>query len=137
MLIVDDHLALLAITGRLPDLGVDRPVVTTWGFHFRLARALSDPARQGSLSRRNIDPTAAALRVLHPPAHRLVVLDPRADVDETVRLAVLHRTNLLLAEVLGAAVRHRAAVRITEANVGRTWPPAMEAESVDFAAVQV
>lgn len=39
MLIVDDHLALLAITGRLPDLGVDGPVVTTRGFHFRLARA--------------------------------------------------------------------------------------------------
>lgn len=133
MIIVDDHLALLAIAGRLPDLGADGPVATTWGFHFRLARALSDPVRQGSLSRRNIDPAAAARRVLHPPAHRLVVLDPRASIDEAVRLALLHHTNLLLAEVLAAAVYHRAAVRVTAANVGRTWPAAMGAEGLDFA----
>ena len=135
MVIVDDHLALLAIAGGLPDLGVDGTVTTTWGFQFRLARALSDPARKGSLSRRNVDPAAAVRRVLHPPAHRLVVLDPRAFVDETVRAAVLHRANFLLAEILGAAVHHGASVRITEANVGRTWQATMEADGVDFAAV--
>jgi hypothetical protein len=137
MVIVDDHLALLAIAGRLPDLGVDGPVTTTWGFHFRLARALLDPARRGSLSRRNVDPATAARRVLHPPAHRLVVLDPRASADETVRAAVVHQSNLLLAEILGAAVHHRALVRVTDANVGRTWSATMEAEGVDFAAVYV
>ncbi len=112
-------------------------MATTWGFHFRLARALSDPARLGSLSRRNVDPAAAARRVLHPPAHRLVVVDSRAGIDETVRVAVVHQTNLLLAEVLGAAVRHRASVRITEAHLGRTWSAGMEAEHVDFATVRV
>lgn len=137
MLIVDDHLALLAIAGRLPDLEVDGPVAITWGFHFRLARALSDSATLGSLSRRNVDPAAAARRVLHPPAHRLVVLDPRASLDETVRAAVACRANLLLSEVLGAAVRHGASVRITAANVGRTWSATMAAAGVDFAAVLV
>lgn len=137
MIIVDDHLALLAIAGRLPDLGVDGPVTTTWGFHFRLTRALLDPARHGSLSRRNVDPAAAARRILHPPAHRLVVLDPRASVDEAVRVAIVHGANLLLAEILAAAVHHEASVRITEANAGRTWPSAMEAEGVDFDTVLV
>lgn len=132
MVIVDDHLALLAIAGRLPDLGVDGPVMTTWSFQFRMARAISDSARGGSLSRRSPDPVAAARRVLHPPAHRLVVLDPRASVDHTVRVATTHRANLLLAELLGAAVHHQAAIRVTPANVGRTWARTMEAEGIDF-----
>lgn len=86
MLVVDDHLALLAIAGQLPSLeGVDGPVATTWGFHFRLTRALADSARSGTLSRRLSDPAAALRRALRPPAHRLVVLDPRASTEEAVR----------------------------------------------------
>lgn len=132
MIVVDDHLALLAIAGHLPDLRGDGPVATTWGFHFRLARALLDPSTHGSLSRRGLDLDTASRRVLHPPAHRLIVLDPRASVDEAVRMAVVHHANLLLAETLGAALHHGASVRVTEANVGRTWSSAMEAEGIDF-----
>jgi hypothetical protein len=91
VIIVDDHLALLAIAGQLPDLGADGPVVTTWSFQFRMARAVSDSALSGSLSRRLADPAAAATRVLHPPANRLVVLDPRSNIDDTVRAALTHR----------------------------------------------
>ncbi|MGH9306013.1 MAG: hypothetical protein ACRD0I_03910 [Acidimicrobiales bacterium] len=137
MVIVDDHLALLAIAGRLPDLEVNGPVATTWGFHFRLARALSDPAKQGSLSRRNVDPVAAMRRVLHPPPHRLVVLDSRTSIDNIVRVAVVHRANLVLAELVGAAVHHGASVRVTEANIGLHWPTTMDAEGVDFAAALI
>ena len=136
MIIVDDHLALLAIAGRLPELGIDGSVVTTWAFQLRLGRALSDSARSGSLSRRSTDPAAALHRALHPPAHRLVVLDPRTSVDESVRVATTHHANLLLAELLGAAVHHHAAIRVTPANVGRTWIQAMEAENIDFATAQ-
>lgn len=79
MIIVDDHLALLAIAGQLPDRGhADGPIATTWTFQFRLARALPDTARSGALSRRLSDPEAALRRVLAPRADRLVVLDPRA-----------------------------------------------------------
>ena len=46
MVIVDDHLALLAIAGDLPDLGATGPVVTTWSFQFRMARAVADSARK-------------------------------------------------------------------------------------------
>lgn len=134
MVIVDDHLALLAIAGRLPDLAADGPVVTTWSFQFRMARAIMDSARSGSLSRQSPDPASASRRVLHPPAHRLVVLDPRLSIDHAVRVAVTYRANLLLAELVGAGVHHGAAVRVTPANVGRTWEVAMEAESIDFAA---
>jgi hypothetical protein len=137
VVIVDDHLALLAIAGELPDLGVTGPVVTTWSFQFRMARAVTDSARSGSLSRRVADPAAASRRVLHPPAHRLVVLDPRSCVDDTVRVAVVHSANLLLAELVGAAVHHRAAIRVTRANQGRNWASVMKSERIDFEGINV
>ena len=136
MIIVDDHLAILAIAGVLPDLGRSGPIATTYGFHFRLARAVADSARSGALSRRSENAPAALTRVLRPPAHRLVVLDPRASVGESVRMGVQHSANLLLAELVGAAVHHRAAVRVTQANEGRTWAAVMTAEGVDFATVE-
>jgi hypothetical protein len=65
------------------------------------------------------------------------VLDPRASVDDIVRVAVVHKANFLLAELVGAAVHYGASVRVTEANVGRTWTSTMESESVDFATAVV
>lgn len=133
MIIVDDHLAMLAIAGTLPELNQPGPVTTTYGFHYRLARAVSDSARSGALSRRLQDAPAALNRVLRPPANRLVVLDPRASVDQAVSVAIQRGANLLLAELVGAAVHHRASVRITPRNEGRTWAAVMEATGVNFA----
>ncbi len=135
MIIVDDHLALLAIAGALPELGQPGPVTTTYGFHYRLARAVSDSTRSGTLSRRLQDAPAALIRVLKPPANRLVVLDPRASIEESVDVAMRGSANLLLAELVGAAMHHRASVRITPKNEGRTWAAVMEAAGVDFATV--
>lgn len=135
MVIVDDHLALLALAGRLPELAAEGPVVTTWGFQYRMARAVLDSARSGSLSRRAAEVSAVTRRVLHPPANRLIVLDPRRSTEGAVRIAVEHGTNLLLAELAGGAVHHGAAVRVSPANVGRSWPAVMEAEGIDFAAI--
>ncbi len=136
MIIVDDHLAILAVAGALPDLGPGGPVATTYSFHYRMARAVADSARSGSLSRRVTDLPAALSRVLRPPAHRLVVLDPRVSVEEAVSVALAHTANLLLAELVGAAVHHRAAVRVTPPNHGRTWPGLMQQAGVDFATVE-
>ncbi|MCA1706456.1 MAG: hypothetical protein LC808_25610 [Actinobacteria bacterium] len=138
MIIVDDHLAILAVAGALPDLGPGGPVATTYSFHYRMARAVSDSARLGSLSRRLTEVPAALSRVLRPPAHRLVlvVLDPRASIEEAVMVALEHSANLLLAELVGAAVHHGAAVRVTPANQGKTWPRLMQETAVDFATVR-
>jgi hypothetical protein len=136
VVIVDDHLALLAATGRAPDLQATGPVVTTYSFQFRLARAVADSTRSGALSRRITDPASALRRVLHPPADRLLILDPRVSAGEAVDVAVRHATNLLLADLMGAAKHHRAAVRVTPANQGKSWPALMDAEGIDFAVIR-
>ena len=136
MVIVDDHLALLAIAGQRLDLGAPGPVATTAGFQFRLARAVADSGRSGSLSRQLVDPSAALRRVLAPPAHRLVVLDPRASMAEAVEVAVRHRANFLLAELVGAAVHHGAAVRLSPGNVGKAWGDVFRHEDVELQTIE-
>jgi hypothetical protein len=74
--------------------------------------------------------------VLRPPGDRLTVLDPRASVEQAVGFAARHRTNLLLSELAGAALHHRAAVRVTPANQGKAWSDLMNSESIDFATVE-
>jgi hypothetical protein len=136
VVIVDDHLALLAVAGQAVELHATGPVATTAAFQFRLARAVADSARSGSLSRQLADPSAGLRRVLAPPAHRLVILDPRASMADAVEIAVRHRANVLVAELAGAALTHRAAVRVTRANVGGTWAAVMSVHDVDFATVE-
>lgn len=102
-----------------------------------MARAVLDSSRSGSLSRRANDPEAAGHRVLKPTANRLIGLDPRLSVAESVRVAIEHGTNFLLAELVGSAVLPQAAVRATAPNVGRTWARILEAGGVDFAVVEV
>jgi hypothetical protein len=65
-----------------------------------------------------------------------VVLDPRASMEEAVAVAARHRTNLLLAQLVGAALKHGAALRVSPANVGRTWPAVIEAEGADLATLE-
>jgi hypothetical protein len=136
VVIVDDHLALLAVAGASLELGAPGPVATTTGFQFRLARAIAGSARSGRLSRELEDPSAALRRVLSPPAHRLLVLDPRVSMAEAVDVAVAHRANFLFAELVGAALSYRAAVRVTMDNVGRTWHDVMRTHDIDFRAIE-
>lgn len=137
MVIVDDHLALLAAAGATLELGAAGPVATTTGFQFRLARAIADSSRSGRLSREVVDPSAALGRVLAPPAHRLLILDPRASMAEAVEIAIRHRANLLFAELVGAALRYRAAVRVTRGNVGKTLAGVMRTHDIDFRVIGV
>jgi hypothetical protein len=127
----------LAIAGQLPEFGVEGPFVTTYGFQFRMARAVIDSARTGRLSKRVTNPDAAGRRLLYPPAHRLVVLDSRSSLEDAVRVAITYGANLLLAELVGAARHHSAAIRVTRSNVGGTWVGVMEAEGIDFSAVDL
>ena len=137
MLIVDDHLALLAIAGAVPEILGPLPVATTYSFQYRLLRAVRDPSTIGALSSRVADHERATAAIERPPGHRLIILDPRASLGAAVAVSGRRPANLLLAELVGAAVHHRAAVRVTTANCGRTWPGVMAAEGIDFETIDL
>lgn len=128
MIVIDDRLCLDALAGRLGDLVDGDPVVTTWGFHYRLVRALSDDARVGRLT----TASAADLRrsAVAPPPGVLQVLDPRPLTETAAKMAIGHRLNLLAAELVAAATYHSAGVALAAVNVGRTWPGVFAAEGI-------
>lgn len=120
MILFDDHLAQAVLIGHRQVAPEDGPAATTWGFHYRLIRALTDTSISGSLSR------ATPRRMLQvasdPLGHGLHIVDPRLLTTTAATLAIEHRLNLLTAELVAAAQVHQAEVVLTERNVGRRWP---------------
>ena len=51
MILFDDHLAQSVLIGHRQVAPDDGPAATTWSFHYRLIRALTDRSVSGSLSR--------------------------------------------------------------------------------------
>lgn len=135
MIIVDDTLSLDALAGQRARFGAadDEVVATTWGFHHRLVRALTDTERTGRLSGGH--PEALFQEALHPRANDLQILDPRAVTGDSAAMAVRHGLNLLAAELVASAVHHGATVALSAANVGRAWPAVFRAEGVELRVV--
>ncbi len=130
MIIVDDALSLDVLAGRRARFGAtdDDEVATTWGFHYRLVRALTDTERAGRLS--GGVPESLLLEALHPRSDSLQILDPRTVTRDAAAMAVRHGLNLLAAELIASAVHHDATVALSSTNVGRAWPGALQAEGV-------
>lgn len=127
MIIVDDFLTrtivLLTRTivlGERQEVPDGETVTTTWGFHYRLTRALIDNRTTGTLSWG--DATEALIAVSRPEQHGLAIVDPRSLTTTAATLAIEHRLNLLTAELMAAAQVHTAEVVLTERNVGQRWP---------------
>lgn len=135
MIIVDDALSLEALAGRRARFGAadDEVVATTWGFHYRLVRALTDTERTGRLS--GGVPETLLQEALHPRSSDLQILDPRTVTGVAAAMAVRHGLNLLAAELVGSAVHHNATVALSSTNVGRAWPAAFQAEGVTLRVV--
>ena len=131
MIIVDDRGALEVLSGRtLRDAGSSESVATTWGFHYRLVRALADDRIVGSLG---ASATEAVRSVAaRPPADRLVVLDPQELTATAVGVAVRHGLNLLASELTAAAIVHSVPITLSLGNVGSRWPEVFAAEGVAF-----
>jgi len=55
---------------------------------------------------------------------------------EAVDVAVRHRANLLLAQLVGAAVHHGAAVRVTPGNVARRWADVFRDADIDLQTIE-
>lgn len=124
MIILDDRLSLELLAGRL-DIG---RCSTTWGFHYRLNRAIASRSGRGTLSRSAGD--AVMEVVANPPEDLLVVLDPRDVTVRAAEMALRHSLNLLAAEMVASAVHHRAELYLSAPNVGRSWPEVLAREGV-------
>lgn len=120
MIVVDDYLTRTIVLGEREEVPDGETVATTWGFHYRLIRALTDNRTSGALSWG--DATEALLAVSRPERHGLAVVDPRLLTTTAASLAIEHRLNLLTAELVAAAQVHEAEVVLTERNVGKRWP---------------
>jgi hypothetical protein len=124
LIVVDDYLTRTIALGDREELPDGETVVTTWGFHYRLVRALIDNRTTGALSWG--DATEALMAVSRPERHGVAVIDPRLVTTTAATLAIEHRLNLLTAELMAAAQVHQAEVVLTERNVGRRWPGLFE-----------
>ena len=127
MIIVDDKLSLDALAGTLD---WTEAVATTWGFHYRLVRALRDEERRGARRRSATD--LARTLAADPPPSLLQVLDPRDVTILATEMAAHHGLNVLASELVAAAVHHRAAVQLSAPNVGRRWPEVLAAEGISL-----
>ncbi len=124
MIIFDDHLAQAVLIGHRRVEPEDGPASTTWGFHYRLIRALTDTSISGSLTRST--PRRMLQVASDPIQHGLHIVDPRELTTTAASLAIEHRLNLLTAELLAAAQVHEAEVVLTKRNVGKRWPGLFE-----------
>lgn len=120
MIVVDDYLTRTIVLGERQGVPDGETVATTWGFHYRLVRALIDNRTTGRLSWG--DATEALAAVARPEQHGLAIVDPRTLTTTAAGLAIEHRLDLLTAELLAAAQVHEAEVVLTERNVGKRWP---------------
>ncbi|MCY3951315.1 MAG: hypothetical protein OXG69_02065 [bacterium] len=128
MILVDDHLARAALSGRRwPARGIQTPVLP-WTLHVRLLRALIDSNTLGRLSRgADADIIGAALS---PPPDTLRILDPRPYSVATASLMADHKVSLAAAELLAAALERTATIHLAEANVGRKWGQTLDGTGV-------
>ena len=119
MVIVDDHLALVALNGRRL-LGWGRQVpVLPWTLHVRLLRALLDSRAFGRLSQ---GVQGSLLNTaLSPPPGVLQILDPRPYTEAVAQLKIQHGLSIVAAELLAAAIARGADIHVAEGNVGRSW----------------
>jgi hypothetical protein len=100
-----------------------------------MARAVADSTlRKPFTTRRR--PRGYSRSGAAPPGDRLNVLDRRARMEQAVGFAARHRTNLLLSDLAGAELHHRAAIRVTPANQGKAWSDLMNGEDIDFVTVE-
>jgi hypothetical protein len=131
VIIVDDRLCVEALAGR-PITGSSPATVvaTTWGFHFRLLRALADDRTIGALTRATPDDIRRG--AANPSPGLLFVLDPRPSTAIAAEVAVRHGLNLLASEMVAAAKLHSARVVLSAANVGRRWREVLDAEGISL-----
>lgn len=138
MLIVDDHLTLLALAEVIAADEFGEELATTSLWYLRLVSAATTPptfhgpGRLGRILQSLPDPAAALDRILHPPRTTIQVLHPMEFAVDTARMQRERRLNLLAAETLGAAAHHEASILVAAPNAGGPIEHAAAAEGVTY-----
>lgn len=139
MVIVDDHLTLLALADAIPVAEFGDDVATTSLWYLRLVSAATapppvhGPGRLERILQSLPEPSAALERILNPPRTTIQVLHPMEFAVETARMQRERRLNLLAAETLGAAAHHEASIFVAEPNAGGPIERAATAEGITYA----
>lgn len=128
MLLVDDHLARVALGATAPTLWSGRVPTVPWTFQMRLVRALRHSTIAGQLSRGGTEALIDAAISPHPSL--LNVLDPRQFTSHIADLHGRRGVSLAAAELLGAAVATKGEIHVSERNFGRHWYSHLSATSV-------
>lgn len=141
MVLVDDHLTLLVVTGVLEPGQVGDDVATTSLWYLRLVAAATAPPRPvggpGQL-RRLLDEVpdrgrdAAMARILDPPSDLIEVLHPMRFAVEMARMHRERKVNLLGAEMLGAAEHCGASILVAAPNAGGPIEQAASEEGIRY-----
>jgi hypothetical protein len=124
VVIVDDHLTLLALANVIPVAEFGSDLATTSLWYLRLVSAatapptIHGPGRLGRILQSLPEPAVALERILNPPWTTIQVLHPMAFAVKTARMQRERRLNLLAAETLGAAAHHEASILVAAPNVG-------------------
>ena len=122
MIIIDDQLFLRVLQGDNPfplELRRDRrySLRTTYAYQFRVLHAASKDAPEGVLSTLVHTATAEDVDVLRRRIRRpeplVRVLDPLESIAAAIEVKQLYPLSQLLAELLGAAIFHDAAVALS------------------------
>jgi hypothetical protein len=136
--VVDDHLALLAVLGLLvlPPEIIGTPT-TTYAWQLRLTQALvhgrsTKGVLQRLTSNAGVTPQEALFRINRPDPQRLDVVDPRPFVWEVAALRVEQGANQLAAETIAVSRHLGAAVRVIEGNGQGHLRDQVERASLDF-----
>jgi hypothetical protein len=140
VVIVDDHLTLLALAGVVPVIEFGDDIATTSLWYLRLVSAatappaeIHGPGRLGRILRSVPAPAGALDRILHPPRTTLQVLHPMEFAVEIARMQRERRLNLLAAETLGAAAHHGASILLAAPNAGGPIERAAREEGISYA----
>lgn len=128
MILLDDHLTLLVLTGGVERAEIDDEVIATTSlWYLRLVAAVTAPpvaARGPGRLRRMLDTLPAPdrqtglERILDPAPEVVDVLHPMRFAVQTARMQREHHLNILAAETLGAAVHHGASILVAVPNAG-------------------
>lgn len=119
MLLVDDHLARVALSAAAPLQWQGRVPSVTWLFYMRLAAAMLAGNMSGQHSRHRTPELIDAVKQPHP--RLLHILDSRERIELIAECSSRPGISLATAELLAAAIDSTGEIHVAERNFTDAW----------------